>query len=472
MTTYRLLRDNKESGPYSEEEMIAKGFKPYDLLWAEGKTAGWQYPSEIAAFKNYAPIVEEQPYDRFYKKQPAQKLVTEEKSNYTAYQLRSTKEPKENNQPKEKDKELAPPVPPAAVRPSYNYNLQNLPARHIHVTLPSGNTVNLTTLVTKKENQEPGSGTSYSNTRKEIVVVPNEQKPGNSLCQPDALANASGTEKKFLAASGSADKSFAAEAFQQAPVYTPAQSGLSWTLVAGAVVGIATMVGLGIMIGLAMNREKNEIAFNQAISHRSKQVSQPVQTQSLPNNLPAVPTTAVAEPSATSDQQLPKKSIVQPAVDLKNGSSPEKAISKEIKKSTPEEKLVAEKNSNKPGEDVAAAKHTIEPAASNMAAVAKKLSVQENDFSSGAFGGIANLKLTLVNGSTLGLASVQVEIDYILANKKIYKTETLLFKDIQAGTQVTVDAPASSRGVKINTRIVKINAKETGISGNAATVKS
>ena len=71
MIKYRLLRDNKESGPYSEEEMIAKGFKPYDLLWAEGKSAGWQYPSEIASFKKYAPIVEEQPYDRFYKKQPA-----------------------------------------------------------------------------------------------------------------------------------------------------------------------------------------------------------------------------------------------------------------------------------------------------------------------------------------------------------------------------------------------------------------
>jgi hypothetical protein len=37
MNGYLLLRDNKQTGPYSKEEIIAKGFKPYDLIWAEGK---------------------------------------------------------------------------------------------------------------------------------------------------------------------------------------------------------------------------------------------------------------------------------------------------------------------------------------------------------------------------------------------------------------------------------------------------
>src|SRR3982750_4331485 len=105
MIKYRLLRDNKESGPYSEEEMIAKGFKPYDLLWAEGKSAGWQYPSEIAAFKKYAPIVEEQ------------------KKTYASDQ---PKMPKEKNALKEK----TPPVQPVPAGVAYNYNVQDLPARH------------------------------------------------------------------------------------------------------------------------------------------------------------------------------------------------------------------------------------------------------------------------------------------------------------------------------------------------------
>src|SRR4051812_42856360 len=68
MNLYRLLRSNKESGPYSQDDIIALGFKPYDLIWVEGKSAGWRYPSEIPELKNFAPAIEEQPYDRFYKK--------------------------------------------------------------------------------------------------------------------------------------------------------------------------------------------------------------------------------------------------------------------------------------------------------------------------------------------------------------------------------------------------------------------
>lgn len=68
MKAYRLLRNNKESGPYSAEELIQMGLKAYDLVWIEGKSASWRYPSEVAELKPFAPVVEEQPFDRFYKK--------------------------------------------------------------------------------------------------------------------------------------------------------------------------------------------------------------------------------------------------------------------------------------------------------------------------------------------------------------------------------------------------------------------
>lgn len=68
MIQYQLLRNNKETGPYTAQQLVQMGFKPYDLLWAEGRSAAWRYPSEIDELKPYAPAVEEQPYDRFYKK--------------------------------------------------------------------------------------------------------------------------------------------------------------------------------------------------------------------------------------------------------------------------------------------------------------------------------------------------------------------------------------------------------------------
>ena len=68
MKKYRLLRNNKESGPFSAEELIQSGLKAYDLIWAEGKSAAWRYPCEIDELKAFAPAVEEQPFDRFFKR--------------------------------------------------------------------------------------------------------------------------------------------------------------------------------------------------------------------------------------------------------------------------------------------------------------------------------------------------------------------------------------------------------------------
>jgi hypothetical protein len=50
---YKLLRDNRQTGPYTLEELVQTGLKPYDLIWADGKTAGWMYPSEIDVVKPY-----------------------------------------------------------------------------------------------------------------------------------------------------------------------------------------------------------------------------------------------------------------------------------------------------------------------------------------------------------------------------------------------------------------------------------
>ena len=68
MPSYRLLRSNKESGPYSLNDLVKLGLKPYDLVWVDGRSAAWRYASEISELKEFAPAVEEQPYDRFFKR--------------------------------------------------------------------------------------------------------------------------------------------------------------------------------------------------------------------------------------------------------------------------------------------------------------------------------------------------------------------------------------------------------------------
>jgi hypothetical protein len=93
MPSYRLLRSNKESGPYSLNDLVTMGLKPYDLIWVEGRSAAWRYPSEVAELKDFAPAIEEQPYDRFYKKSsesenPAEVQVKEPAVSH--HQIRET----------------------------------------------------------------------------------------------------------------------------------------------------------------------------------------------------------------------------------------------------------------------------------------------------------------------------------------------------------------------------------------------
>src|ERR1035437_4283213 len=70
MSNYLLLRSNKQSGPYTLDQIRSLGLKAYDLIWVEGRSAAWRYPGEVEEFKSFAPMVEEQPYDRFYKRNP------------------------------------------------------------------------------------------------------------------------------------------------------------------------------------------------------------------------------------------------------------------------------------------------------------------------------------------------------------------------------------------------------------------
>jgi hypothetical protein len=63
MRTYLLLRSNKQTGPYSFDELLTLGLRAQDLLWVEGKSASWRYPSELDELRAHvpAPVMEPMP---------------------------------------------------------------------------------------------------------------------------------------------------------------------------------------------------------------------------------------------------------------------------------------------------------------------------------------------------------------------------------------------------------------------------
>ena len=459
MNHYRLLRDNKESGPYSQEEMIAKGFKPYDLIWVEGKSAGWRYPSEIPELKVYAPVVEEQPYDRFYKKPAQQKHSRfEERVSNTSFSSTTLKK-EEVIRGEWKEKEERPVIKPA-------YSIQPTAGRHIHVTLPSGNTVNVNTVTARKEPVEE--------QKKFQPMVEAEEKKSSFTENISAPYQTITTENTRILKKETAVKVLATGSNNvikdnQVSYSYPAQpnSNFQWTTLLGLFVGIATLVGLGIMIGLSISRTKNELIPGTGIAKKTS----PVITAPVNSNA-GMPSVKEDKPSEQVNQisgsQSPEenKELVKNAV-IKSSAAPVNAVKEEAK--------IAD---NKPldpsgnSQSVSQSTELTRKAAlvPSFDLLAKQLNLTTHGYKVGAFGGISDLQCTLVNDSKFALDMVEVEVQYIQANDKVYKTEILSFKDIAAGTQVTLNAPKSSRGIKVTGKIIKINSKESGLLN--ATVKS
>ncbi|HEU4471583.1 MAG TPA: hypothetical protein VFR58_10895 [Flavisolibacter sp.] len=52
---YLLLRNNRQMGPFDLEELLRQDVKPHDLIWVEGRSAAWRHPREIEALQPFLP---------------------------------------------------------------------------------------------------------------------------------------------------------------------------------------------------------------------------------------------------------------------------------------------------------------------------------------------------------------------------------------------------------------------------------
>jgi len=91
------------------------------------------------------------------------------------------------------------------------------------------------------------------------------------------------------------------------------------------------------------------------------------------------------------------------------------------------------------------------------------LSLTNSKFKIGAFGGINELQISLTNNSQYPVDLIVVDVQYVLANKKIFKTETLYFKDLNPGVTLMQEAPKSPRGVKVEYTITSVSSKALGL---------
>jgi hypothetical protein len=469
---YLLLRNNKESGPHSLEELKNMGLKAYDLIWLEGKSAAWRYPSELDELKDFAPPVEEQPFDRFFRRpaaavsEPADKPV-EQPAGAAAKQPQPVSISVE--QPV-----MTPVAQPVVVTPSG----QPAGKRIIYVTMPAGKGTAPNREVNREINRESSREINRESTRQparepiretyhEPIQETYHEPIRETYREPIQQTHREGFPES---------PSFSSRIPETAPIRKPSNPRFVRPLVVTA--AVLVLLTAGIFIGLALNKTGKDSAQKPATQDRTIAVKPPSPTQN---------TTAQQQPPATSNTASNTRSnttasdmtVIQPNNKLPAKTAvrtpkekQQQAPVKDLPLQTPPSRdsgagLVNNQDIHREAvhrADVSTEKPDNTEKEAVKTSIANQVSVGSNNYTVGTFGGINDLQVTVTNRSTYPLDLVVVEVQYIQANKKVYKTENLYFRGIAAGSALMLEAPKSSRGIKIQTRIINISSKELGLS--------
>lgn len=504
MASYLLLRDNKQQGPLSLQHLIQLGLKPYDLVWVENKSAAWRYPSEIPELKPYTDVVEEQPYDRFFKK-PEEKtrpatIVNIEQGRQEAVIKHMLPEQKPSSMPDivfpddntgyaDEIRKTVQSIPLYQQRPVVESNIQfpneepmtemekkhekYYPKKTVYVTLP------LQQMPAAAPKQEPvfnfQSSPVVPDTREEPLTLKTKyEQPLEELTEK--YANKLLERKKQ-----SSKKRFVAESIKKAAVII-------------AIISVGVLIGFAIKPGgdgnsdaIANNSAINPVQYAAASSlpeanSNAVPVQQPTQQIEPPDETPAEKI-AKQEPVYQQPQESKPviKTLEEPIVENKKAvltkqqsrtkepefiepaPSVDKNIStgertKKVRQaggistttSSPDPATTYEKPESRSNNDDEAAHVNI----------GSYVNITGNNYHVVALGGIRNLQLTVSNDSKYILDNVAVEVRYLKANGELFKNETVNFKSVAPNGTLTIRMPDTNRGMKVTYKIIKVESKE------------
>ncbi len=483
MSTYILMRSNKQSAPLSLEQLIANGFKPYDLIWIEGKSALWRYPSEISELQEYAPVVEEQPYDRFYKKKTDEQTDKKEQEtaissvnkvaatvstnnayenpHETVYQQYLPKNKDEQKVKKEQEpasipvNKLAETVPANIVyeKPKEIVYEQYVPKKTVSVIMPK---------------QPVPEKKQESAVRQESIA-----KKAEPVFTPVASQFVDEkTEEVETKYSQSLDeiKERYVKQLQQRKQNT-AKKKFIMQMLKNAAVFIA-IIGSGVLIGFVIKPKHS--AKNSTVTIPTPNVS-PVNNEVIAKedltagtssqndnvNLPEAGKAAgnksneVAEDQSAATMLSITESKSSVDVKKKAKSETEDLLINEQPLSSAINTSNSERNKSTRSNSVE--NETKEKTIVTGKELAASVSVNANNYKLRDFGGFRNLELTVTNDSKFGLENVLVELQYLNINDQPLKVEHIRFQSIEPDGKMTVKVPDNKRGAKLSYRILKID---------------
>ena len=441
MDTYLLLRSNKQSGPYSLQQLVSLGLKPYDLVWLEGKSAAWRYPSEVEGLKTYAPTTEEQPYDRFYKK-PEEKPQEKQISKPVQPQQETYVLPKEE----------------VHVLPVENKTVTT--SKKVFVAMPENH-------VQKKQSQPVYAKTPPIVEEKPVVIEEKkvESKPLNTeqetlpkepvLPKQKEIINAypvSLKEEPTLNEKYSESLDDIKKRYTE--TYLSRKKKSRWTSTHTSVLQVVG--GAVIFCSLVVVAYKNFAGEDQPQSKTT--MIQPdkraINTGTTTTSTVIPPITPEANISSTKKTQTKKENTNIPAESLVTNSIQQKndEVIKENEIATVEKKAVMPKATEENPQET---KPKTRPVNIN-----KLVNVKANNYKQRAFGGVMNLELTVNNDSRFELDKVMVELVYLKPSEQPIKTETIVFNSIEPNGSKTLKIPDYLRGIKVSYRVIEIESSQ------------
>ena len=438
MNSYLLLRDNKEKGPYTLDQLLQIGFKPYDLVWIQGKSAAWRYPGEVEELKSYAPIIEEQPFDRFFKKR------SDEKEEAPIHSIKTEVQKPSKEVSKEK-------IIPQEIKVPAESGIK----KTIYVTMPFQKRV-----VQKEE----------SHFHSEYMPKDISEEPVKTI---SITENPAAAQVKYEQPLSELKEAYAKN-FQERKQKIARKSMLLQRAKKASV--FVYMIALGVIIGFTIKSYsgKRSIAAAQTISQPKSAVKAPEQTVNTPTTTepekqPSVVKSEVKENLNLSNEvttQSAEKKIVpkdtQPTiVEKKQTVSTNKPINEdEVSPGVDVNSLTGERTKKSRTDQQGSIENDQQEKNVSKNDISSQVSVKGSDYKRGAFGGIRDLQLTVLNNSKYILDNVTVELTYIKANDLPLKTDNILFHSVSPNGSMTIAIPPTTRGVKVIYKIIKIESKE------------
>ncbi|MBC7946703.1 MAG: hypothetical protein H7Y42_02405 [Chitinophagaceae bacterium] len=488
MANYLLLRSNKESGPYSVDDLMTLGLKPYDLVWVQGKSAAWRYPSEVDELKPFSPVVEEQPFDRFFKKESDKQGEIKEQ-NQSEKQVQKQSEKQEQKQGVKPVEVQAQPVQlTPAFQPEHE---KYLPGKSVAVTLP-GQRTNGARPMPERKTEEIRAPQPQQATARNYTPPPVSQQI-DAPAQPTITVSENPAAQIKYSQPLDEIKEMYVKTLHERKQKIARKGFLLQGLKRAAV--IVGLVALGVVAGLIIKSNgSKELMVHQDMAGKMPEVAK----EDLDERKDT-------EPGDAADRQLlsdptPRYTNPQPerratSVEIERPTiNPERVVvSKTAKENTTldeEEEQTAEiveprsvevnpatgernravRNGNPGTVEKTSRKHPTRSEEANgyNGELATQVSVKSNVYKIVAFGGIRDLKLTVTNDSKYVLDNVIVEVRYLKPSEEPLRTENIQFKAIDPNTSATIKVPDTNRGIKVSYRIINIKSRQLdgGVAGN------